>query len=658
MAETVHTAPRAEMKRKIAAILAADIAQYSRLVAENEEEAVTRLGSYREVFGEFVSKAGGRVFNTAGDAVLAEFSSAVEATRCAIDIQESMRTRNLPFSAEQQMLFRIGITIGDVFERGTDLLGDGVNIAARLESLAPAGGICVSRGVYEQVANKISVHFRDIGSREVKNIPQPVHAFMVEMGGDHNLLRKPAFTRATANKTSPWSLMVAGGAIALLAAGLSVGILRWSERPGDPPKDSPGPTVVATGHGPATGGVVTSPNSTVPADATPAEAFAILARSGGIVQEPRTVPELYHNARSYEARGDTASARRDYLAMMTLGTEAIDAHLRFAALLRAVDGRSGARETYERLAEARGIQIADLVLALSFDGDERRKRIEAFAASHPDYAPAQMMLAEELSESRLGVQTLTDRRREHVALAAFLAADREGKLSANFLDQSVLSEWLDRARRRDAGLAAALATATDQPNAKFLRSGAGWSVSVSLPEPATKLSWRLGDTGAFITTGQLGAIDQRTGRAMPNPSFELAADSVSSTLWLAYEDAAGHSMGPFAVAFDPRSALIEGQRELLDRFWNSWVSFGSGSPLVFYTHLLSYRCAIANARMGFDDGPLSTVLVIPPCNQRDPFAIPAEARPYLSAPAGLRSVSVQLTYATGEVSEVRTFRKQ
>jgi class 3 adenylate cyclase len=158
------------MKRKIAAIFAADIAGYSRLVAEDEEETLRRLASYRAVMDDFIARAGGRIFNTAGDAVLAEFSSAVEAVRCAIDIQESLRTRNLAYPPSRQMSFRIGITVGDVVERDGDLLGDGVNIAARLEGLAPVGGICISRAVHEQVANKLSVRFADIGEQQVKNI--------------------------------------------------------------------------------------------------------------------------------------------------------------------------------------------------------------------------------------------------------------------------------------------------------------------------------------------------------------------------------------------------------------------------------------------------------------------------------------------------------
>jgi adenylate cyclase len=201
------------MKRKIAAIFAADIAGYSRLVAEDEEETLRRLASYREVVDDFIAKAGGRIFNTAGDAVLAEFPSAVDAVRCAIDIQESLRTRNMAYPTSRQMSFRIGITIGDVVERNGDLLGDGVNIAARLEGLAEVGGICVSRAVHEQVANKLSVQFADIGAQEVKNIPTPVHAYMVAMRREDGTyaapqLKKPA-SKLAAAPVWMWPLVVA-----------------------------------------------------------------------------------------------------------------------------------------------------------------------------------------------------------------------------------------------------------------------------------------------------------------------------------------------------------------------------------------------------------------------------------------------------------------
>ncbi len=219
------------MKRKIAAIFAADIAGYSRLVAEDEEETLRRLASYRAVTDEFIAKSGGRIFNTAGDAVLAEFPSAVEAVRCAIDIQESLRTRNMAYPPSRQMSFRIGITIGDVVERDGDLLGDGVNIAARLEGLAEVGGICISRAVHEQVANKLSVQFADIGAQEVKNIPTPVHAYMVAMRREDGTYATPQVKKPLAPKnaaTPNWMWPLAVTVVCIVAIGVA-GFLYFTE---------------------------------------------------------------------------------------------------------------------------------------------------------------------------------------------------------------------------------------------------------------------------------------------------------------------------------------------------------------------------------------------------------------------------------------------
>ena len=228
------------MNRKIAAIFAADVAGYSKLVAEDEEETLRRLASYRSVMDDFIARAGGRIFNTAGDAVLAEFSSAVEAVRCAIDIQESLRTRNMAYPASRQMSFRIGITIGDVVERNGDLLGDGVNIAARLEGIAPVGGICISRAVHEQVANKLSVQFADIGEQQVKNIPTPVHAFKFDLRPDdarNDAAKKPA-------KRAPWIVPVAIAA-PLTAMAVAAVVYLIVLRPNAPTAGQPSPQPAA-----------------------------------------------------------------------------------------------------------------------------------------------------------------------------------------------------------------------------------------------------------------------------------------------------------------------------------------------------------------------------------------------------------------------------
>jgi class 3 adenylate cyclase len=170
---------RPAMKRRIAAVLAADIVGYSRLSSDDEEETVRRLTICRKVFDETTAQNRGRVVNMVGDAVLAEFPNAVDAIRCAIHTQEVIRVGNLDFPSNQAMSVRIGITVGDIIDKDGQLFGDTVNIAARLESLCAPGGICASRIVYEHVMNEVSAQFEDIGELYVKNIQTPVHAYMI-----------------------------------------------------------------------------------------------------------------------------------------------------------------------------------------------------------------------------------------------------------------------------------------------------------------------------------------------------------------------------------------------------------------------------------------------------------------------------------------------
>lgn len=205
------------MKRTIAAILAADVAGYSRLMAEDEEDTLARLAAAKRVFREAVSRFGGRVFNTAGDAILAEFPSAVEALRSALAIQGGLNDLDREDPPQRRVRFRMGLTIGDVVEVEGDLLGDGVNIAARLEGIAEPGGICLSRTLHEAVSGKVQVGFRDLGPQRLKNIPRPVHAFRVVMPSD------PAGTAAQDPRRTRRMLLARWGALAaaaLIAIGL------------------------------------------------------------------------------------------------------------------------------------------------------------------------------------------------------------------------------------------------------------------------------------------------------------------------------------------------------------------------------------------------------------------------------------------------------
>jgi class 3 adenylate cyclase len=308
------------MRRKIAAILVAHIADYGRLVADDEEETLRRMASCRTTIDDFIAIAGGRIFNTAGDALLAEFPSAVEAVRCAIDIQESLRTRNLAYPGSRQLNYRIGIGIGDVVEREGDLLGDGVNIAARLEGLAEVGGICISRAVHEQVNNKLSARFIDIGARKVKNIPAPVHAYVVATWDDGRSNAAPQATAAqvSAKSANSWLSVALIGVIALCA--VTAAFFLASQRPGGQASSSPSGAAAAFPPVP-TPPPPASASASPPASSTPAPP---VRRTNSARNEPEVTKRSFQSCSAlatqrgwvggYEARGKT-----DFITACTKG---------------------------------------------------------------------------------------------------------------------------------------------------------------------------------------------------------------------------------------------------------------------------------------------------------------------------------------------------
>jgi adenylate cyclase len=165
------------LERKLVAILAADVEGYSRLMEIDEEGTLATLSAHRAITDELIAHHAGRIFNTAGDSVLAEFASVFAAVDCAIDIQRELAVANRPLDNARRLRFRIGINVGDVMVKDGDIFGDGVNIAARLEGLAEPGGICISRGVRDHIRHKLPHTFEDLGEQAVKNIAQPVRCF-------------------------------------------------------------------------------------------------------------------------------------------------------------------------------------------------------------------------------------------------------------------------------------------------------------------------------------------------------------------------------------------------------------------------------------------------------------------------------------------------
>ena len=178
------------VQRRLAAILAADMAGYSRLTGADEEGTIARLRALRrELIDPAIDTYRGRIVKTTGDGFLIEFASVVDAVRCAVEVQRGMASRNEDVAADKRIAFRVGIHLGDVVVEDDDLLGDGVNVAARLEGIAEPGGICLSRAAHEQLRGKLDLAAEDMGEQRLKNIAQPVRAYRVLLDKG---LHKPA----------------------------------------------------------------------------------------------------------------------------------------------------------------------------------------------------------------------------------------------------------------------------------------------------------------------------------------------------------------------------------------------------------------------------------------------------------------------------------
>ena len=243
------TTDRPPIERKLAAILAADIAGYSTLMGDDEEMTVRDLKGHQSVILPMVSEYGGRVIDTAGDGILAEYPSALNAVRCAVEIQQTMAERNAGVPPGRQMRFRIGVNLGDIVYDADRIYGDGVNIAARLEAIAPPGGICVSRSVREAVGNKLSVAFADLGEKQVKNIAAPVHTYEIKLLGGTVPLPSETAGPPRRSRLLPASLlaqvllMFAAGSV--VATAILAGIHLVSPQPPPLPASAlqPGPPV-------------------------------------------------------------------------------------------------------------------------------------------------------------------------------------------------------------------------------------------------------------------------------------------------------------------------------------------------------------------------------------------------------------------------------
>ncbi|MDP6516639.1 MAG: adenylate/guanylate cyclase domain-containing protein [Alphaproteobacteria bacterium] len=330
-----------EAKRRLAAILSADVAGYSRLMGDDEAATVETLTKYRQVFADHIARHDGRVVDSPGDNLLAEFASPVEALSAAVDIQDELARRNRQLAEHRQMRFRIGLNLGDVIAKddGT-IYGDGVNVAARLESLATPGGVNISGAAFDQVRGKLDFGFDDLGEQEVKNIDHPVRAYRVVLDG---AAEPPAAKSTGAGR----GIAIAAAAIVLVVAGFGV----W--RATQPPATiaEPEDPVLALPTGPS---IAVLPFDNLSGD--PEQDYFVDGITEEIIAELTRFPELFVLARNttFQFKGEAVDVRaigRDLGARYVVEGSVRTDSQKIRVTVQMIDAETGGHlwaETYDR----------------------------------------------------------------------------------------------------------------------------------------------------------------------------------------------------------------------------------------------------------------------------------------------------------------------
>jgi class 3 adenylate cyclase len=335
------------VKRRLTCILAADAFGYSQQIGQDEEGTIRVLSAHRAVIDGIIVFHGGRIISTAGDSVIAEFASVVEAVRCAVEIQEALKTRNDALPESSRMLFRVGVNLGDVVVKNDDLLGDGVNVAARLETLAEPGGICISSSVYDQITGKLDLGFQDIGEQALKNISRPIRVYRVSGTGVPQRPAPPAPPAARKRKSLPWGI---GAAVLVAVAAIAAWQTGWLRVGGS---DRAGASNVATsGAAPTTGvpaaGVPSRAQTDADTQKIRADAEALKKQAEEELARARSEGDAVRAARA-KADAEAAASR------LRAQAEADAARIRSAAAADAARAKSDA-EAATREAQARAVK--------------------------------------------------------------------------------------------------------------------------------------------------------------------------------------------------------------------------------------------------------------------------------------------------------------
>jgi hypothetical protein len=387
------------------------------------------------------------------------------------------------------------------------------------------------------------------------------------------------------------------------------------------------------------------------------EGFASLSKQGGLIDRPERPEQFYHNARLYELRGDSLNARRSYESLLVFDLDTIDPLLRYQGILKAQEGAAGAVRAFNARKPAKPSPAFDAAASLLLDDNERLAALRRIAEANPEYAPVFYLLSQQFSQKQLGQQSLGNKRDEKQALERFLQLARDGQFLKHFIDKELASAWLDDAEARLKPLAIIDQEPTKPPFVyTATRSGSGWGLYFNIPEAVRQFLYQLDGEPGYTDNGLGDYLDPRLNAPAAKTHIQLPPTQGETTLRIQYQDINRQMVGPFEIRFSPLGELVKSQKQILEMTKNNWLEFrrDPAYPLLYFTHLQSYRCAIAEVRYGLDQEIPATRWdgLGRDCNLDDPVRLADNLPLYLKVAPQVRFVSVQLSYRDGSQSAI------
>ena len=373
-------------------------------------------------------------------------------------------------------------------------------------------------------------------------------------------------------------------------------------------------------------------------------------KSGGLVAQPTTPRDFYHNAQIYELDGDYAKARKAYEAYLNFNEVFVDPHLSYQRMLKAQEGIESTRDVYKALAARDDSVVVRFARVLLMDRDERITTLRSFVEDSPDFAPAFFQLSKDYSKESLGDQTLADKAAEQSYLQTFSRLDAEGKFAKYFLDKDLAASFQADAKARLVAGQTTPANVLSNPVTMIpQKSSQGWNITFDIAEPTREIFYRVGKQGDFQSTGMSSLRDRRTGLPKPTPWFTLGNADAPVVVEAKYVDAAGVEKGPYEFTLEPDKEVVRQAKELL-RDVPRWVAFRLYARRLSANFTRLEYEGVSTIYFSVDDDSLSRSISL-----SDKSKLHDSDFDIVDVPNLTKYVAAKVTFADGTESEMRRF---